>query len=118
MIRRPPRSTLFPYTTLFRSNELGPSNIHGIKEFTLEPVKFENLAVDDLKEEDFKAKSDQNKLRQWEDDKEAIKSRFATSLTETATRAGLTISSTAAGQRYTIRPVITKIDPGYYRIPA
>src|SRR3712207_7641655 len=23
MIRRPPRSTLFPYTTLFRSNELG-----------------------------------------------------------------------------------------------
>src|SRR2546425_11074095 len=24
MIRRPPRSTLFPYTTLFRSEELGP----------------------------------------------------------------------------------------------
>src|SRR3989454_10731714 len=24
MIRRPPRSTLFPYTTLFRSLELGP----------------------------------------------------------------------------------------------
>src|SRR5256885_5330233 len=25
MIRRPPRSTLFPYTTLFRSNCYGPS---------------------------------------------------------------------------------------------
>src|SRR2546430_9555846 len=24
MIRRPPRSTLFPYTTLFRSSSLGP----------------------------------------------------------------------------------------------
>src|SRR2546430_6162205 len=24
MIRRPPRSTLFPYTTLFRSRQLGP----------------------------------------------------------------------------------------------
>src|SRR6266496_6234561 len=24
MIRRPPRSTLFPYTTLFRSRRLGP----------------------------------------------------------------------------------------------
>src|SRR3989475_7776215 len=24
MIRRPPRSTLFPYTTLFRSNDLAP----------------------------------------------------------------------------------------------
>src|SRR5258708_15597748 len=24
MIRRPPRSTLFPYTTLFRSHDLGP----------------------------------------------------------------------------------------------
>src|SRR2546429_7198116 len=30
MIRRPPRSTLFPYTTLFRSRELGARNIlHG-----------------------------------------------------------------------------------------
>src|SRR5260221_10558844 len=26
MIRRPPRSTLFPYTTLFRSQEEGPSD--------------------------------------------------------------------------------------------
>src|SRR3712207_7420641 len=25
MIRRPPRSTLFPYTTLFRSNPFGPA---------------------------------------------------------------------------------------------
>src|SRR2546427_4147711 len=25
MIRRPPRSTLFPYTTLFRSQRLGPA---------------------------------------------------------------------------------------------
>src|SRR2546422_10945646 len=30
MIRRPPRSTLFPYTTLFRSLELDVSG-HGIK---------------------------------------------------------------------------------------
>src|SRR5258708_24500446 len=27
MIRRPPRSTLFPYTTLFRSRVLGPSQL-------------------------------------------------------------------------------------------
>ena len=27
MIRRPPRSTLFPYTTLFRSRDLKPENI-------------------------------------------------------------------------------------------
>src|SRR5688572_32466744 len=26
MIRRPPRSTLFPYTTLFRSTELDPAS--------------------------------------------------------------------------------------------
>src|SRR2546425_10323859 len=29
MIRRPPRSTLFPYTTLFRSHERGQSLSHG-----------------------------------------------------------------------------------------
>src|SRR5438105_5269874 len=28
MIRRPPRSTLFPYTTLFRSNELLEALLH------------------------------------------------------------------------------------------
>src|SRR2546430_12557410 len=29
MIRRPPRSTLFPYTTLFRSVEFRQTEIHG-----------------------------------------------------------------------------------------
>src|SRR2546430_3254845 len=29
MIRRPPRSTLFPYTTLFRSNVVGISGANG-----------------------------------------------------------------------------------------
>src|SRR3712207_7468986 len=29
MIRRPPRSTLFPYTTLFRSDRLRPLERHG-----------------------------------------------------------------------------------------
>src|SRR3712207_8797285 len=29
MIRRPPRSTLFPYTTLFRSRKLGMANENG-----------------------------------------------------------------------------------------
>src|SRR2546427_7189081 len=28
MIRRPPRSTLFPYTTLFRSRRLAPRPLH------------------------------------------------------------------------------------------
>src|SRR2546425_1342938 len=28
MIRRPPRSTLFPYTTLFRSRDLGSGPLH------------------------------------------------------------------------------------------
>src|ERR1051325_2847730 len=98
--------------------ETGPSNIRGVKEFTLEPVKFENLTVDDLKEDDYKAKQSQNHLQAWEEDKDAIKSRFATSLIESATKAGLTISDSAASQRYTIHPVISKIDTGYYRIPA
>src|SRR2546430_12338011 len=29
MIRRPPRSTLFPYTTLFRSGRLVEADLHG-----------------------------------------------------------------------------------------
>src|SRR2546422_8214032 len=29
MIRRPPRSTLFPYTTLFRSDRIAQAELHG-----------------------------------------------------------------------------------------
>src|SRR3712207_3225960 len=32
MIRRPPRSTLFPYTTLFRSGRIEDENLSGIEE--------------------------------------------------------------------------------------
>src|SRR3954467_9909214 len=31
MIRRPPRSTLFPYTTLFRSTEISPSTFRKVR---------------------------------------------------------------------------------------
>src|SRR2546430_3399565 len=33
MIRRPPRSTLFPYTTLFRSSCQGSSHFHAVQRF-------------------------------------------------------------------------------------
>src|SRR6266508_6184792 len=43
MIRRPPRSTLFPYTTLFRSSAIGggqpgPHEVEGIGSSFLPPV--------------------------------------------------------------------------------
>src|SRR2546430_11547122 len=34
MIRRPPRSTLFPYTTLFRSAEMGSNAVVGVQRDT------------------------------------------------------------------------------------
>src|SRR2546430_8537302 len=34
MIRRPPRSTLFPYTTLFRSRTIGKETPHDLARFT------------------------------------------------------------------------------------
>src|SRR3712207_8480756 len=40
MIRRPPRSTLFPYTTLFRSNpQLKPNAVKGILMFTAQKLR-------------------------------------------------------------------------------
>src|SRR5688572_18452513 len=48
MIRRPPRSTLFPYTTLFRSTELHDElavvRMHGLPHFT--PERDPLVAVD------------------------------------------------------------------------
>src|SRR3712207_8785815 len=46
MIRRPPRSTLFPYTTLFRSPEPGvPEEDHVLREGTLEVVVGHRVAA-------------------------------------------------------------------------
>src|SRR3712207_7908435 len=41
MIRRPPRSTLFPYTTLFRSYERGPQSL----EVARNPQRLAELSV-------------------------------------------------------------------------
>src|SRR5256885_5000873 len=42
MIRRPPRSTLFPYTTLFRSGPFGAPIAHGFLTLSLIPQFFQN----------------------------------------------------------------------------
>src|SRR3712207_7655626 len=38
MIRRPPRSTLFPYTTLFRSTHSSSSSVPGVVGAAMHPV--------------------------------------------------------------------------------
>src|SRR5260370_9185812 len=59
MIRRPPRSTLFPYTTLFRSllvvqldggvGDRGPALVHGHGEVAgYGEIRLEGIPVDDL----------------------------------------------------------------------
>src|SRR5256885_8671934 len=45
MIRRPPRSTLFPYTTLFRSQQLGADERHGDRAFGQQRVVEGAVAV-------------------------------------------------------------------------
>src|SRR5438132_8116723 len=46
MIRRPPRSTLFPYTTLFRSMDVAVAPYPLLDDFYFSPLKlFEYLAV-------------------------------------------------------------------------
>src|SRR5256885_11941978 len=44
MIRRPPRSTLFPYTTLFRSQRLGHLLVVHVDEAVVHPDLRERLA--------------------------------------------------------------------------
>src|SRR5260370_34006543 len=43
MIRRPPRSTLFPYTTLFRSTEDDGVARHRLEIFPAEPERFRQV---------------------------------------------------------------------------
>src|SRR3712207_7657165 len=56
MIRRPPRSTLFPYTTLFRSGELAVGEVVGVEQpqrlgdarLQIRPVVLEGLHPADV----------------------------------------------------------------------
>src|SRR2546430_9542163 len=43
MIRRPPRSTLFPYTTLFRSDSVMPGGCAGVSPETWRRCRAENM---------------------------------------------------------------------------
>src|SRR5258708_26300003 len=56
MIRRPPRSTLFPYTTLFRSNIIG-RNIGNGQGFGIDPEALPELAekIDTVKNPEYRA---------------------------------------------------------------
>src|SRR2546427_1150779 len=45
MIRRPPRSTLFPYTTLFRSSKGSPTAEQLLSRMVLQPAKRERVAA-------------------------------------------------------------------------
>src|SRR2546429_7301982 len=55
MIRRPPRSTLFPYTTLFRSTTILSAADSGVQTSPLRPWIWRTLAfgLDDLKVSNF-----------------------------------------------------------------
>src|SRR2546427_9183854 len=62
MIRRPPRSTLFPYTTLFRSHDTGISQIftydtrtRALTQLTDDPVGCSRPSVDLARHEDRKS---------------------------------------------------------------
>src|SRR5258708_17395194 len=45
MIRRPPRSTLFPYTTLFRSALSAPDNVRRLSIFAVHIIKADPTIV-------------------------------------------------------------------------
>src|SRR2546427_6454544 len=47
MIRRPPRSTLFPYTTLFRSKRREAGNVHEAADGRASAARDEHEVVDD-----------------------------------------------------------------------
>src|SRR2546430_10888417 len=47
MIRRPPRSTLFPYTTLFRSYLVPPRAVDVALKFPREGIRYDDLAEEE-----------------------------------------------------------------------
>src|SRR2546422_7265871 len=64
MIRRPPRSTLFPYTTLFRSGVTGASYALALDSYISGPIGITIIASPKSKESgSFKAAADRKSTR-------------------------------------------------------
>src|SRR3712207_8006139 len=65
MIRRPPRSTLFPYTTLFRSGESGSlrSAVERLMEAHREALEVTNRALDAEGEEEYRSEEHTSELQ-------------------------------------------------------
>src|SRR3712207_6872029 len=88
MIRRPPRSTLFPYTTLFRSREIPVSEARkrnpaaqvgdAISE-TLPPFDFGRIAAQSAKQVIVQKVRDAERDRQYQEYKDRIRSEEHTS---------------------------------------
>src|SRR5262249_61243748 len=64
MIRRPPRSTLFPYTTLFRSNSRERSGINTILH-ELNPLFTINVTMRDIKSKNVYSRVNSKATTQW-----------------------------------------------------
>src|SRR5260370_19192736 len=64
MIRRPPRSTLFPYTTLFRSTEDDGVARHRLEIFPAEPERFIQVGNADGAD-DRRSRGVLRRLSQW-----------------------------------------------------
>ena len=105
-----------PYNVV-KSAEANP--FAGQKQFVLEPIRFVDLFVDGRRESDFLAarKGDASK-KSWESDKEGINERFHASLAQRAEKSGISILNAAGAAPFTIRPTVSRIETGYYRIPA
>src|SRR3712207_9439131 len=67
MIRRPPRSTLFPYTTLFRSGGNGAHTLTSGLEgaWTKEPTKWDNGFLENLFQYEWELTESPAGAKQW-----------------------------------------------------
>jgi len=85
MIRRPPRSTLFPYTTLFRSTIDAFRKhclLHGLDDIGLTIEKDEKITVDDKDVEEFLEKIESEEVRKLYKENAAFLDQAKQSITD------------------------------------
>src|SRR5258705_13897066 len=104
MIRRPPRSTLFPYTTLFRSHELAP--LYSVKRLFVQRRALHKVKPQDARPDGFQFTTELDfarKVSEWLKDEAANVDKL-----ESAARYAAWATTTPEGKKKHVSGVLFK----------
>ena len=99
-------------------HQADPNVLAGQTHYGLKDIEYVDLIVDEVPESAYLAELGDVGRTDWKADKDWINSYFRSGLQERAIKEGIRVDPGNEDASFIISPTVSKIDTGYYRIPA